>query len=185
MDYIKIAEEIFDAFLLGENNDDAYDQILEDNLVGVGNMINLGRDRTAIGNCDLVEYSAILDKKTCELCRWLDGSIFEVGSSEYNQYMPRIHNRCRCIYVYISREEANPPEPSFERPSRDLIESHGQLVGKPIPNTGTVTGSASASMIDIIAEVGKESKEDTKGKAKDTGIDEESEEQKERKDFGD
>lgn len=103
-----------------------YNSILTDNLVAIGNMINVGRDRTAINHSNIAQYSAILDDVTCPLCEYLDGMYFEVGSKEYYKYMPRVHISCRCIYVYIGKDEVNQPKPNFKEPS-DTLKKLGHL----------------------------------------------------------
>jgi SPP1 gp7 family putative phage head morphogenesis protein len=107
-----------------------YDDIINDQMSGLANMVNLGRDRTAISKCKKAEYYAILDKKTCPLCRELDGSVVEVGSSEHQNHMPPIHNRCRCIWVYYDEQETNQPNYQWNDIDENLILQHGYLVGK-------------------------------------------------------
>lgn len=61
-------------------------------------------------------WDAIRDRKTCALCRALDGKIVGNGESydavhrgEYESYMhPPAHNRCRCtLFITFSRDEAD------------------------------------------------------------------------------
>jgi SPP1 gp7 family putative phage head morphogenesis protein len=97
----------------------------------IGDMINLGRDRAAeVAKAQLAQFSAILDDVTCELCEDLDGSIFQVGSPEYETFMPRIHHNCRCIYVYIDPEEEDPPAVTRVQIDDDEIKKHGTLIKK-------------------------------------------------------
>jgi len=146
MDLNKLVDDIVGLLQLNEGKE--YDTILNDNLGGISTMINLGRDRTAVEKCKIAEYSAILDKKTCPLCKYLDGQVFKVGSSEYERYMPRIHDRCRCIYVYVGEEEGNQPKESFREPPPEIIKEHGQLIGKP-----NAPASETASLKNIIAPI--------------------------------
>jgi len=115
-----------------------YDQILEDNMSGISNMVNLGRDRTAIQSSRIAEYSVILDGATCPLCKDLDGNVYEVGRDNYYRYMPPQHGRCRCIYVYVGNDEANPPQITDREPSRELVERHGQLTGQNLSLKSTI-----------------------------------------------
>lgn len=107
-----------------------YDDIIQDQMSGLIGMVNLGRDRTAIKSCKKAEYYAILDKKTCPLCKKLDGSVVEVGSPEHQNHMPPIHNRCRCIWVYFDEEESRQPEYNWSTIDEELVLQHGYLVGK-------------------------------------------------------
>jgi hypothetical protein len=115
-----------------------YDQILEDNMSGLSNMVNLGRDRTAIQSSRIAEYSVILDGATCPLCKDLDGNVYAVGSDAYYRYMPPQHGRCRCIYVYIGNDEANPPPITSKEPSKELVQKHGQLTGQNLSLKSTI-----------------------------------------------
>lgn len=45
---------------------------------------------------DAYKYNAMLDDKTCERCRALDGRIFLLSEKEPGVNFPRIHPRCRC-----------------------------------------------------------------------------------------
>lgn len=107
-----------------------YDDIIQDQMSGLIGMVNLGRDRTAIKSCKKAEYYAILDKKTCPLCKELDGSVVKVGSLDHQNYMPPIHNRCRCIWVYFDEEESRQPEYNWNAIDEELVLQHGYLVGK-------------------------------------------------------
>ena len=133
-----------------------YDDIIQDQMSGLIGMVNLGRDRTAIDKCKKAEYYAILDKKTCPLCQDLDGSVVEVGSSDHQNYMPPIHNRCRCIWVYFDEEESRQPNLKWNDIDDDLILQHGFLVGKNYIPTEDETLS---SMIKEIIESTKTEKE--------------------------
>lgn len=55
-------------------------------------------------------YSAILDGKTTELCRELDGTIAEVGSPIIQKYNPPLHFNCRSTWLPLTEEQiANNP----------------------------------------------------------------------------
>jgi len=49
-----------------------------------------------------MEYSAILDSRTTELCRELDGKVFEAGSEEWDLYRPPNHYNCRSVLIPIT-----------------------------------------------------------------------------------
>jgi len=140
---MNLLEEI-NNIVLAEVN--PYDNILTQNLTGIGTMINVGRDRTAIEKANLVQYSAILDKKVCPLCEHLDGNVTKVGSPEYFHYMPRVHHNCRCIYVYISRDESRQPDIFFPKVPEDM-EKLGSLISETISTGGAVATMTSVQGI--------------------------------------
>jgi|WetSurMetagenome_2_1015567.scaffolds.fasta_scaffold10568_5 SPP1 gp7 family putative phage head morphogenesis protein len=158
--FLKLVDEIV-TMILSET--DGYDTILEDNLGGVSTMMNLGRDRTAIATCKKVEYSAILDKRTCPLCKFLDGQVFEVNSPEYFKYMPRVHERCRCIYVYVGQEEVNPPDIKIKKPDAEMLKTHGHLIGTPeTPVSETASLIKSMFVHGLVVEALKSTREQDK-----------------------
>lgn len=50
-------------------------------------------------------YSAILDEKTCSICKELDGTYFEPNDLKLKQIEPPLHAGCRCIFVAVLKEE--------------------------------------------------------------------------------
>jgi len=75
--------------------------------------MNLGRDFTAQKYKEQIryaDYSAILDKNTCDNCRLADGFQTQVGSPDYYDVMPPLASsmfggcfgfgQCRCIWAY-------------------------------------------------------------------------------------
>lgn len=116
---------------------DPYTSILNQNLTGIGTMINVGRDRTAINKSNLVQYSAILDRRVCPLCKKLDGAVFENNSPEYYKFMPRVHHNCRCIYVYISKDESRQPKIFIPSIDEDLLKL-GSLISETVSTGGAV-----------------------------------------------
>lgn len=56
------------------------------------------------------QYSAILDEKTTDYCRSLDGRVVEPWSKEFFKYMPPKHYNCRSIRVEILQEETFKPQ---------------------------------------------------------------------------
>lgn len=71
---------------------------------------NQGRDvaiQTAAeeGEVQYVVRSEVLDTNTCRACSFLDGEVFEVGTPDYERYMPPAEclggDRCRGFYVAI------------------------------------------------------------------------------------
>ena len=76
--------------------------------LNIAECINLGRDegfediKSQIG---AYQWSAILDRRTCSICRSLDGTYFETGDPALAELKPPIHLHCRCIIVGVLKEE--------------------------------------------------------------------------------
>ena len=78
--------------------------------------LNLGRESVADENRELikaVEYSAIMDEGSCDECRSLDGTTFEMGSEGMRIATPPYRNcsgfgnpRCRCVFIYTLESES-------------------------------------------------------------------------------
>jgi len=93
--------------------------------------INSGRDFVAEEQgVKRIQYSAILDKRTCPLCKKLDGMIFKAGTPEAKRFKPPVHHNCRCIFAYVMPEEQPQPEITFEPPPDELLQKHGNLIAK-------------------------------------------------------
>ena len=45
------------------------------------------------------EYSPILDSKTCEICRALNGKVFEISERQPGVNFPPMHPWCRCTWI--------------------------------------------------------------------------------------
>ena len=78
--------------------------------------INLGRETVFEQYPDRVyafQYSAILDDRTTDICRGLDGIIVKPNSVEYEMIRPPRHWNCRSILVEILTDE--PYKPMFTR----------------------------------------------------------------------
>lgn len=90
--------------------------------------INLGRETVFESEPDRVyafQYSAILDDRTSDLCRGLDGVIVKPWSPRFKQISPPNHWNCRSIWVEILIDE--PYKPAFTKQER--IETQG--INKP------------------------------------------------------
>lgn len=70
----------------------------------IGNLISYMDD----SNVEYIEYSAVLDERTTEVCKTRDGGIYR-KDDERVRYMIPAHYRCRSIWVPVIFEE---PEPS-------------------------------------------------------------------------
>lgn len=60
------------------------------------------------GEATYAVRSEVLDTNTCRNCQVLDGGVFEIGTPEYEQYMPPAEceggDRCRGFYIVIRGE---------------------------------------------------------------------------------
>ena len=54
------------------------------------------------GFVEALEYSAILDDRTTEICQELDGKVFAADSPEWDNYRPPNHYNCRSVLVPIT-----------------------------------------------------------------------------------
>lgn len=80
--------------------------------VAISSAIGMGRDtvfETYANDIESYEYSAILDRKTCPICRDLDGSVVDAEEYKNNQWNPPIHFHCRCLWVAIRKTEEDKP----------------------------------------------------------------------------
>ena len=50
----------------------------------------------------LLEYSAVLDRRTSDICRPLDGIIAPVGDPIWNKVAPLNHFNCRCLLLPLA-----------------------------------------------------------------------------------
>jgi len=77
-------------------------------ILNISEAINLGREegfndiKNQIG---AYQWSAILDSRTCPICKSLDGTYFEPGDPALAELKPPIHLHCRCILVAVLKEE--------------------------------------------------------------------------------
>ncbi len=51
-----------------------------------------------------VELSALFEN-TCDYCAELDGTQFEINDADAEQYRPPFHYNCRCLWIYIGKDE--------------------------------------------------------------------------------
>lgn len=55
-------------------------------------------------------YSAVLDERTTEVCRFLDGKVFKPEDPTLRQLVPPLHFNCRSLIVPVVAGEDVPPE---------------------------------------------------------------------------
>lgn len=80
--------------------------------VAVAAAIGMGRDtvfEVFQDDIESFEFSAILDRKTCPICRDLDGSVVDAEEYRNNQWNPPVHFHCRCLWVAIRKAETEKP----------------------------------------------------------------------------
>jgi SPP1 gp7 family putative phage head morphogenesis protein len=66
------------------------------------------RDPDLDGLVRAMQYSAIIDSRTTEICRHLDDRVFEIGSRDLSRFSPPNHFQCRSILVPILIDEEIP-----------------------------------------------------------------------------
>lgn len=73
------------------------------------------------------QYSAILDRRTCELCEDLDEKVIAIESTDLSRFTPPVHHNCRCVWVWILRDEPD-FTPTWTTPSKTKVDRFGGLV---------------------------------------------------------
>lgn len=89
----------------------------------IGGAINTGRTSVFERYPEKVyamQYSAILDNRTTDLCMSLDGRVFKAGSAAASQYTPPQHMNCRSILVEILEEEEFKPRIDTGEPYKSI-----------------------------------------------------------------
>lgn len=75
--------------------------------------VNYFTDPQLGGFVEALQYSAIIDGATTEICASLDGKIYPVDSPEWQSYKPPNHFNCRSILVAVTEldnwEKSKPP----------------------------------------------------------------------------
>jgi len=97
----------------------------------VAESVNRGRDdvfskyKSKISN---YTFSAILDRKTCDLCAALDGSVVTEQEYKNTRFVCPLHYLCRCIWVAVLKTDPNIPDNTgFPDGIDDLIEKFQTL----------------------------------------------------------
>lgn len=73
------------------------------------------------------QYSAILDRVTCGLCEKLDEKVIPIEHTDLSRFTPPIHHNCRCVWVWITRDEED-FTPTWVTPSATDVDRFGGLV---------------------------------------------------------
>ena len=93
-------------------------------LVSIPEAVNMGREDAYDELGDVIpvlQWSAILDKKTCPICRELDGKYFYKDDPLLDYIKPPIHLGCRCILVGVFLEELENYPVKVERLDLDSV----------------------------------------------------------------
>jgi SPP1 gp7 family putative phage head morphogenesis protein len=65
------------------------------------------------GFVEALEYSAILDDRTTDLCQSLNGRVYALDSEEWAQFNPPNHYNCRSLLIPITQRDGwEPSEPT-------------------------------------------------------------------------
>lgn len=73
------------------------------------------------------QYSAILDRRVCELCKRQDEQVIAITHPDLRRFTPPVHHGCRCMWVYVTTQEAD-FTPTWESPPSSAVERFGGLV---------------------------------------------------------
>lgn len=73
------------------------------------------------------QYSALMDRRTCELCERQDEQVIAIGDLDLQKFTPPVHHNCRCVLVYITTEEED-FTPTWTSPPRSMVERFGSLI---------------------------------------------------------
>jgi len=79
---------------------------------------------TQVGPRKIVRFvwSAILDRRTCPLCRSLDGKVIDASDKRFSTFHPPIHQNCRCIWIGICQDDPYIPPIDWPPISSDLLQ---------------------------------------------------------------
>lgn len=73
------------------------------------------------------QYSALMDRRTCELCERLDEQLIGIGDLDYAKFTPPVHHNCRCVWVFVTMEEAD-FTPNWSGAPAGMVERFGGFV---------------------------------------------------------
>lgn len=73
------------------------------------------------------QYSALLDRRTCDLCERLDEQVIAVEHPDLRRFTPPVHHNCRCLFVWITRDEVD-FTPTWEGVPASTVDRFGSLV---------------------------------------------------------
>lgn len=73
------------------------------------------------------QYSALLDRRTCEMCERLDETVIPIEHTDLARFTPPVHHNCRCLWVWITTEEED-FTPTWVTPPPSMVDRFGGLV---------------------------------------------------------
>lgn len=73
------------------------------------------------------QYSAVLDRRTCELCERQDELVIPIEHTDLARFTPPVHHNCRCVWVWITRQEED-FTPTWTTPPASTVDRFGGLV---------------------------------------------------------
>lgn len=80
----------------------------------------------------LWEIMEEIDDASCDLCIEMDGMIIDRDHPDFDDIQNPAHINCRRIMVGIGKDEVGPDdepvEPTYERPSDELVQKHGHFM---------------------------------------------------------
>jgi SPP1 gp7 family putative phage head morphogenesis protein len=71
-----------------------------------------------------LQYSAILDDRTTEICQSLDGSVYDTDNPVWDTYRPPNHYNCRSVLVGITQVDINRGEWDGQESDLPAVEPH-------------------------------------------------------------
>ena len=115
----------------------------------VGKSLNSGRGITFKANDKKIfayRYTAVIDNRTTDFCRELDGAVFQTNDPDYIMLTPPNHFGCRSIWTPITKDEA--------------LEFDIQVTGKPTADFPVFTSvSTFRDVVDVADLIEKRQKE--------------------------
>jgi len=120
----QVWDQAVDAVRKGQSADDAVQAVLDgleeskalrgDAEVILSRSFGMGREQLfqeMASAIESLEYSAVLDRSTCDECESADGKVFAVNSPEHFAYLTPYakcagRSRCRCVLLPVAKQEA-------------------------------------------------------------------------------
>lgn len=73
------------------------------------------------------QYSALLDKRTCDMCERQDEMVIPIEHTDLARFTPPVHHNCRCLWVWITADEED-FTPTWSSPAPSMVDRFGSLV---------------------------------------------------------
>lgn len=107
-------------------------------ITGTNHYANQARVTFAQDNLDVIkgyEFLAVLDSRTSQQCRSLDGRKFKADDPKLGQFTPALHPNCRSSIIYDVDERYSIQDEDTTRASRFRVD--GKLDPKPVSSNKT------------------------------------------------